>query len=204
MRTSATRVLLGLGTVGTLAATTFATSAAQADTVWNLGYDTQASTTIKAMNQTTTTTGFTFSSLHLESGELDSTVTLGDFKAPVKVLGIQVGIATIAQEPVGHATGKVDFNTHTITETQQVNLHIKDISLTGHGLINWVGNSCKTSSPVTMNLSGKMGGLFDPIILSGTYTIPNFANCGLLTDTINKQVSGSGNTISLTLTPHGQ
>jgi hypothetical protein len=35
--------------------------------------------------------------------------------------------------------------------------------------------------------------------LAGTYTIPDFANCGLETLLINLTVPGAGNTITLTL-----
>jgi hypothetical protein len=35
--------------------------------------------------------------------------------------------------------------------------------------------------------------------LTGTYTIGNFAHCGLTTGLVNLLVPGSGNTVSLTL-----
>src|SRR2546421_210936 len=35
--------------------------------------------------------------------------------------------------------------------------------------------------------------------VSGTYTIPPFANCGLITPVLNLTITGPGNTISLTL-----
>lgn len=173
------------------------------DTIWNLGYDTSATTMIKKSGQSSTTSGFTFSTLHVEKGDLSSDIMLKDFKMPVKLGALQIAIATISQEPVGKAVGTVDPNTHQITQTQKVNLHIKDISVTGKGLINWVGTECRTSSPITMTVTGKQGGLFDPINLSGTFTIPNFSNCGLITNMVNNQVAGAGNTINMTLTPHG-
>lgn len=195
----ATASLVGAGTTGATAA-----HAAEApDTTWNLAYDTSATTTIKKSGQSSTTTGFTFSTLHVEKGTLTSDVMLKEFKMPVKVGGLQVAIATIEQEPIGKATGSIDPTTHQITQTQKANLHIKDVSITGKGLINLVGKSCRTSTPVTMTLTGHQGGLFDPIDLTGTYDIPNFANCAGLTSIVNKQVAGPGNTIALKLTPHG-
>ena len=35
--------------------------------------------------------------------------------------------------------------------------------------------------------------------LAGTYTIPPFANCGLVTGLLNLTIPGPGNTITLTL-----
>ncbi len=180
-----------------------ATSDTTNDTIWNLGYDTSATTTIKKSGQSSTTTGFTFSTLHVEKGDLSSDIMLKDFKMPVKLGKLQIAIATISQEPVGKAVGTIDPNTHKIVQTQKVNLHIKDVSATGKGLINLVGKNCRTSSPITMTVTGKQGGLFDPINLSGTFTIPNFTNCGLSTSLVNSQVAGPGNTINMTLTPHG-
>jgi hypothetical protein len=35
--------------------------------------------------------------------------------------------------------------------------------------------------------------------VSGTYTVPRFAGCGLITPVLNLTITGPGNTISLTL-----
>ena len=177
--------------------------AATTDTIWNLGYRASASITVKASGQSASTTGFVFSSYNLNTHALSSSVMLNSFKMPVMLGKMRIAWATVVQEPVGKATGSVNASTHMISQSQKVNLHITDVSMTGHGLINYVGDSCRTSTPVTMNLSGKMGGLFDPITLKGTYTIPNFSNCGIATSMVNKQVAGQGNTISLKLTPQG-
>lgn len=181
------------------------TKAAAQDTVWNLGYDTSATTTIKKMNQSSTTSGFTFSTVHLEQGTLNSDLMLKDFKTPVKVASIPLAYATIATEPVGKVTGTINTTTHKVTQTQKAYLHIKDISATGHGLINLVGANCRTKTPVDIPVSGTMNGGFDTLKLSGTFTIPEFTGCGLggiLNGVVNSQVSGPGNTITLTLTPH--
>ena len=186
-----------------VAAPAQATTSDPSNTIWNLGYDAKATTTIKKSGQSATTNGFVFSTYNLKTSDLSSNVMLGDFKMPVMLGKLRVAWATIEQIPTGKAVGSIDPNTHQVTQTQQVNLHVKDISLTGKGLINLVGPNCTTSSPVTMQLSGKMGGLFDPIQLNGTYSIPKFANCGILTDAVNNQVAGDGNTLALTLTPRG-
>lgn len=172
------------------------------DTAWNLGYDTTASTTIKKMNETSTTTGFTFSTVHLEKGTLASDLQLKNFKTPVKLGGLKIAYATIAVEPVGKATGSVNTTTHTVTQDQKAYLHITDLSATGHGLINLAGKNCRTATPVDIPVSGPFNGGFDTLKLSGTYTIPKFTGCGLISDLISKQVSGPGNTINLTLQPH--
>lgn len=191
-------------------ATTLTATGAQAaesqpkDTVWNLGYDVAATTNVKKMNRSSSTTGFSFSTVHVEKGTLSSDLMLKDLKTPVKLGGLQIGHATIAVEPVGKATGTIDATTHKVTQTQKAYLHIKDLSPAGHGLINLVGKNCKTSAPVEIPVSGTMKGGFDPITLSGNFTIPSFTGCGTggtLNKLVTKQVSGPGNTITLKLTP---
>ena len=82
-----------IGAPGAQAATT-ATDTSK-DTIWNLGYDTSATTTIKKSGQSSTTSGFTFSTLHVEKGDLSSDIMLKDFKMPVKLGKLQIAIATI-------------------------------------------------------------------------------------------------------------
>lgn len=175
---------------------------AQKDTSWNLGYDTQASTTVKKMNSSASTTGFTFATVHVEKGTLASDLQLKEFKMPVKLGGLKVAYATVAVEPVGKATGKIDTTKHTVTQHQTANLRVKDISLTGHGLINLAGKDCHTQTTTSIDVSGPFKGGFDTLKLSGTYTIPKFTGCGAVSGLVSNQVSGPGNTINLTLTPH--
>jgi hypothetical protein len=62
-----------------------------------------------------------------------------------------------------------------------------------------VGPSCETS-PATITVSSQAGfNVLNGGTLSGTYTIPPFAHCGLATLLINLTLPGPGNTISLTL-----
>lgn len=199
MPTALTATTAALGVLAFSPAT--ASADANDPNTWTLKYTTAATTTVKKMGTPTSTTGTITSKYNLTTTALTSNIALKDFKTPVKMSGMQLGYATIAQEPVGPATGKVDSSTGMITQKQKVYLHIKDISPLGKGLINYVGPNCRTSVPVEMTVTGKMNGLFDPITLTGTYEIPKFSNCGLMTDLVTKQVSGPGNTITLKLTP---
>jgi hypothetical protein len=73
-------------------------------------------------------------------------------------------------------------------------------SLTVAGINTPVGNSCQTSTPVSVTVNSQPGfSILKGGNLDGTYTIPAFANCGLATVLINLTLPGSGNTISLTL-----
>jgi len=59
---------------------------------------------------------------------------------------------------------------------------------------------CETVTPVTITVTSQPGfSVVNGGTVTGTYTIPQFAGCGLLTPIINLSIPGSGNTISLTL-----
>jgi hypothetical protein len=66
--------------------------------------------------------------------------------------------------------------------------------------VNLVGNNCATASPISVTMSG-IAHLDGPSTFTGTFSIPNFANCGLATALLNQEVPGPGNTFSATATP---
>jgi hypothetical protein len=104
--------------------------------------------------------------------------------------------------PAGPISGVIangDLVTHA-----SVNMEISDIRV---GLIvpiiplPTVPNSCKTVSPISMDLITKNVDLFAPTITqTGTYTIPSFKDCFIADLALGAMVSGPGNTISLNLT----
>ena len=63
-----------------------------------------------------------------------------------------------------------------------------------------VGPSCESASPATITLTSQPGfSVVNGGTVSGTYTIPPFARCGLVTPVLNLTIPGPGNTLSLTL-----
>lgn len=204
MKTLVRRTTLMAGALATCAGVILATSpGACAATVWTLNYNATATTTIAKMGKSVTTTGTSTTDVTLETRTLTSSLTL----APVTTSAVDLGslplaYATVAVEPTAKATGTIDDN-QVIHITQYAYLHIT--KLTGPAkLVNLVGANCRTATPVRMDLSGKMQGLFDPTKLSGTFTIPRFSGCGafgILNSVVSSKMSGPGNTVALTLTP---
>ncbi len=137
----------------------------------------------------------------------DHTLTSALALAPVTTSAVDLGrlplaYATVAVEPTAKATGYVD-STQTLHITQYAHFHVTKLSGPAK-LTNLVGSNCRTSAPVKMVLTGKMGGLFDPIKLSGSFSIPQFSGCGalgVLNPIVSSKMSGPGNTVALTLTP---
>ncbi|GAB3579425.1 hypothetical protein [Calidifontibacter terrae] len=204
MKPLARRATLTVAAASTIGAVVVATSpGASATTVWTLKYNASASTTIAKMGKTVTTTGTDTTYYTLDNNTLTSDLALAPVTTPALSLGsLPLAYATVAVEPTARATGYVDKN-QLVHITQKVNFHITKLSGPAK-VTNLVGSTCKTSTPVTMNLTGKMGGLFDPLKLSGSFTIPQFSGCGLLgamNSVVSGQMSGPGNSVAITLTP---
>lgn len=77
---------------------------------------------------------------------------------------------------------------------------VRIVSLSVAGIPVPVGGSCQTSAPAVVKVKSQQGfNILNGGNLKGTYTIPQFANCGLATLLINLTIPGPGNTITLTL-----
>lgn len=88
--------------------------------------------------------------------------------------------------------------------TQTVQLHLVSLKRVAFP-VNIVGNNC-TSAPFAQVLNGRFhttgtgpGTSYD-YWMSGTYTIPNFSNCGLNTLAVNLAIPGPGNTAKVHFT----
>ncbi len=205
MTTFARRAALAATALATCGATALATSPGASAADLTMKYNATASTTIAKMGKTVVTTGTANTGV-----TLGTPITLSsDLKlAPVTTSALSLGslplaYATVAVEPTAPATGTIDLVNSKIAVNQKAYLHIT--KLTGpFQLANLVGSNCKTSTPVEMNLTGDLVSLTGPLKLSGSFTIPKFSGCGLfgsMNSIVSSQMSGTGNTVSLQLTP---
>jgi hypothetical protein len=175
-----------------------AAPAAPADTTVSVSYPVTGSTFIKAINSTIGLgPGTLATTADLTTSTLTGTLTLPPATGSFKELGLVPVTATTEMIQDGTATGTVNFTTSAVTTTATDT--IKLTSLKVAGLPIPVGPSCETS-PATITVSSQAGfNVLNGGTLSGTYTIPTFAHCGLATLLINLTLPGPGNTISLTL-----
>lgn len=204
MHTLARRTCIATAALATTAGVALATSpGASAATVWTLNYNAKATTSIAKMGKSVTTTGTDTTYFTLETSTLTSSLSLAPVTTPAISLGsLPLAYATVAVEPTAKATGYVDKN-QVVHISQKANFHVTKLSGPAK-VANLVGSNCKTETPATLNLTGKMGGLFDPLKLSGTFSIPQLSGCGLLgslNSVVSSKISGPGNTVALTLTP---
>src|SRR5262249_44640523 len=113
-------------------------------------------------------------------------------------LGVIPVTATTAFLQDGTATGSINLNTGAVTTTARITLQITSLSVAGIPVP--VGPACESVAPATIGVASQPGfSIVRGGNLSGTYTTPSFANCGLVTPVLNLTIPGPGNTITLKL-----
>lgn len=173
--------------------------AASADTFLKASYPVTGSTYIKAPNfNLALGPGTLASTVDVTTGSLTANLKLPDATGSFNDLGLIPVTATTQFINNGPTTGKIDLNTGVVHTTSRITLRIVDLKVAGIDMP--VGSSCQTATPVTVKVTSQSGfNILQGGNLGGSYTIPQFANCGLETLLINLTIPGSGNTITLTL-----
>jgi len=173
-------------------------AAASTATTITVRYPVSGSTYLQGISSTAALGPGTLSStINLKNGKLRANLALPPASASF-MLGLLPASATTAFIQDGHETGTLNLNTGAVTTTAQITLEITAVSIAGLPLP--VPAGCETVTPVTITVTSQPGfSVVNGGTVTGTYTIPQFAGCGLLTPIINLSIPGSGNTISLTL-----
>jgi hypothetical protein len=179
------------------AATSGPTVQPQAGIPFNYWVD--ATTTLKKLNQTVTIPRGTFKgTLDLSAKTLTGSIKLPPAEAPVAIAGLPLATATFKVDEVKPVTGTFDFSTLEVTATAVFNIQLVSLTPVGLPFINLVGDSCQTSKPVRVTMSGNLA---PPLKFTGKYKIPPLENCGAATTALNLAVPGPGNVFSAVATP---
>ena len=185
------------GCVAPLAVAATAQPAA-ADPVFHLTYlNTDGSTHLAKPNVTAAVpTSSVVADLDLGTGQLTGTAQIPDLTVSLNVLGLKITAVT-RLVPVGGLTGTLSGDT--LTSSTTFSLRILKLYPTGNSRLNLVTPGCQTIRATTATLKNTTPiNLFD-ITLAGSYTIPPFTHCGLLTGIINLPLPAAGNTLTLHL-----
>jgi len=197
------RTMVGSAVLGvTLMASTTLGSAppASAATSYPIDYTVNATTTLAKLHQTVTVPPGSFiGSLNLKTFVLTGNLSLPPASTTVSLAGIGLATATFELSATKPVTGKVDIKTLQVTATASFNVLVTSVKPLGLP-INLVGNSCGTSTPVSVTFSGKLS-LKASSAFSGTYTIPPLKTCGLATPALNLLIPGPGNVFSASFVP---
>ncbi len=181
-------------------------------TVLGFNYNVIASTHIKKLNQTITTPpgGKFLGEVDFDTQKLRGTIKLPPVTFTFSQAGVPLATATAKIVAAKRITGKINLNNFKVTTTSTFNMRIVSAyaatpSVPGVGPlplppVNLVGDQCTTEKPIVVTMSGiaKIG---QESTFTGTFAIPNFKTCSVMTTLLNQLVPGPGNTFSATATP---
>jgi hypothetical protein len=200
-RLGGVRVMTITALSGLLAAGAFLATAApaSAQSSVTVKYPVTGSTLLKKVDATAELgPGTLKSTVNLSNGSLTATLTLPPATASFEELGLVPVTATTAFINDGPTTGTVNLDTGAVTTTSHITLQVTSLSVAGIPVP--VPSGCESASPATVKVDSQPGfTIVNGGNLSGTYTVPPFAHCGLLTPVLNLTIPGPGNTITLTL-----
>jgi ABC-type sugar transport system substrate-binding protein len=191
---TAAAAVTGIG----LATPALASPAAPAGTTIAVSYPVNGSTFINAVGASISLgPGTLAAKANLNTGALSAKLTLPPATGSFDELGVVPVTATTQLTQIGAATGKINLTSGAVTTTARVTIQLTSLNVAGIPV--FIGPRCETS-PATITVASQPGfNVVNGGTLSGTYTIPPFANCALATLLINLTLPGPGNTISLTL-----
>ncbi|WP_265447290.1 hypothetical protein [Flexivirga meconopsidis] len=209
MQLTARRAVVAAGSVATAASITLAAApGASADPFVNIDQTATVTTHVAKPNKDITFTGTQAAKIDLGKTEgnvsADLKLGTGTMKVDIPVIPGMftlrgLATATLQIEPTGPATGTLAGGK--LDVTQNFNVRITKVNPVILSFVNLVPSTCRTASTATMKLSGDAANPLGPITVNGTYTLPNFANCGLMTPVINGLTAGPGNTVTATFVP---
>lgn len=190
-----------LATVAGLAVTAggiASAGAASAASKLTVKYKVTGSTFLKSINTTASLgPGTLKSTVNLSNGKLTASLALPPATVSFKELGLVPVTATTEFVQDGPTTGQLNVSTGAVSTTSKIILKLTNMTVAG--LPVPVPSSCQ-SAPATIKLKSLKGfSVVNGGNLSGTYTIPKFGGCGVLTPVLNLTIPGSGNTIALKL-----
>jgi hypothetical protein len=171
------------------------------DVLFPFDYDVDATTHLKTLNQDVTVpTGKFTGVIDITTGVLGGDITLPPAEFTFSLAGVGLVTADMQIAETQHVTGTLDTSTFAVSATAVFNINITSLHATATPTVNLVGNSCTTSTPVSVTMQGTAN-LAGSSTFSGTYTIPPLQNCGLLTTALNLVIPGPGNTFTATAYP---
>jgi len=178
-----------------------AAPSASADTIIPINWTVNASTTLKSLGLSVTVPPGSFvGQVDLTTGAITGNLALPAASKTISFAGLPLATATFAMKETGPITGHVDLATQTVTVNSSFSFSITSATLALAPHLNLVGNSCRGSSPISVNLSGPVS-LTGASTFSATYTLPKLTGCGLLTPILNLVIPGPGNTFTATFAP---
>jgi hypothetical protein len=186
--------------LGATAALTAATPAQAAPISIDFNQVTGVTRLAKPKTDVTVPTSVVKTQIDLATGTVTGEALLADLTAKLKLAGFIGTTSTVKIVPAGGLTGTIDLGASKLSTTTKFTLQVVNVHTDAAPKINLVKKGCRTTKPSTLTLNNTTPvELFKPITMVGTYTIPSFTGCGLLTPLLTTLLSGPNNTMTLNL-----
>ena len=195
-----TMLLATTAVLGAAAAITVAAPAQAAPIAINFNNVTGTTYLAKPKINVAVPTSTVQTQLNLDNNTVTGSVNLADLTAKMKLAKLIGVTSTVKIVPVGGLTGTIDLGASKLSTTTKFTLQVVNVHQDNLPRINLVKPGCRTvrASTLTLNNTTPVA-LFQPITMVGTYTIPPFTGCGLLTPLLSLLLSGPNNKMTLIL-----
>src|SRR5262249_42014938 len=134
----------------------------------------------------------------LDTGALTGQAHIPDLTVHLSLANI-IGVTSVVRiVPAGDLTGTVTGTT--LSTTAKFSMQVLNVHLDLTPNINLVPAGCRSSSATSATLVNTPPvDIFGTTTISGTFTVPSFTRCGLLTPLLTLLLSGPNNTLTLNL-----
>jgi nicotinamide mononucleotide (NMN) deamidase PncC len=139
-------------------------------------------------------------SIDLDAKTLTGSAQIPDLTVHLKLAGLIPTTSIVRIVPQGGLTGTVDLGANKLSTTTTFKLQVLKVFQDALPKLNLVSNGCisKTATSATLTNTTPID-IFSTTTVSGSYTIPAFTKCGLLTPLLTTLLAGGGNTLTLNL-----
>jgi hypothetical protein len=138
--------------------------------------------------------------IDLDAKTLTGSAQIPDLTVHLKLANLVPTTSIVRIVPQGGLTGTVDLAANQLSTTTTFKLQVLRVFQDSLPAINLVSGNCvsKSATSATLNNTTPIN-IFDTTTVSGSYAIPAFTGCGLLTPLLNVLLAGGGNTLTLNL-----
>jgi hypothetical protein len=138
--------------------------------------------------------------LDLDTGALTGQAHIPDTTVHLSLAGVFGVTSVVRIVPAGDLTGTDNLAAGTLSTTTRFTLRVLNVHLDLTPGVNLVPSGCRTSAPSSATLVNTTPlNIFTGTTVSGTFTIPSFTRCGLLTPLLTLLLSAPNNQLTLIL-----
>lgn len=138
--------------------------------------------------------------IDLDTKALTGTAEIPDLTVRLKLANLIPTTSIVRIVPQGGLTGTVDLGANKLETTTTFKLQVLRVFQDALPNLNLVSPGCTTKTATSATLTNTTPiDVFGTTTVTGTYKIPGFTKCGLLTPLLTTLLAGDGNTLTLNL-----